>query len=121
MKNSFQKKNEAKQAFLVKERRSKRISERFPDVAHIMVRIKYTSDGTLSLVRTLNFYPESHSFFKMNCLGEGCDYGGLNLTRAITSMIKNRTRSTKGDLQCTNKDTDAVHAGMSYSISIKYI
>lgn len=96
------------------------MSDRFPGVASIVIKLKYVKAGNTSLVRTLNFYPESPAFFRMTCLGEGCENGGLDLTRVITGMIKKRTKSAKGDLRCKNRDPAAVHADMAYTISLKF-
>ena len=113
--------NEAKTAFQQERQRSRFISDQYPDIASIVIRMKYRSEGSAFMKRTVNFYPKDHAFFKMNCLGQGCEAGGLNLTRVITSMIRNRHRSIKGDVRCSHKDPDVVHADMSYVISIKYV
>ena len=96
------------------------MSEHFPEVSNIVVKMKYVKEGTTSLLRTLNFYPESHAYFRMSCLGEGCEDGGLDLTRVITTMIKNHKTSAKGELSCKNKDPAAVHANIAYEVSLKY-
>lgn len=121
MSNAHRGVREVNRAFLHEKERSRLICERFPDVAHIIVNMKYRGTGVSSLRRILNFYPENRFFFKMNCLGKGCDHGGLNLTRVITSMIRKRQRSTRGDLKFTNKVPFVDHADISYRVSIKYV
>jgi hypothetical protein len=121
MTNLHRKKNEAKAALLKEKEFSRLVCERYPDVASIVIRMRYRSEGSVALKRTLHFYPESPAFFKMNCLGQGCENGGLNLTRVINSMIRNHDRSIKGSLRCTNRVPDVVHADMSYDISVKYV
>ena len=96
------------------------MSDRFPEVSSIVIKLKYVKAGTTSLVRTLNFYPESPAFFRMTCLGEGCENGGLDLTRVITGMIKKHEKSAKGDLRCKNRDPAVIHAAMAYTIALKY-
>lgn len=119
-KSVYSKKNEAREERLRQELKAGIISDRFPEVSNIVINMKYVKEGTTSLLRTLNFYPESHAFFRMSCLGEGCEDGGLDLTRVITSMIKKHKTSAKGKLSCKNNDPAAVHADMAYEISMKY-
>ena len=71
-------------------------------------------------MRTLNYRPGNRAFFKINCLIDGCENGGLNLTRIINSMVKRHLKCDKGDLRCTHRNSDVVHALMSYDVSIKY-
>ncbi len=116
----YNRKNEAREERLRQKLDAGLMSDRFPEVANIVVRMKYVKEGTTSLLRTLNFYPGSHAFFRMSCLGEGCVDGGLDLTRVITMMIRNHKTSAKGELRCENKDPSAVHADMAYEVSMKY-
>ena len=119
--SAYRRKNEAREALTREKNNTRLISDQFPKVAGIVVRIRYMSKGHRALKRTLNFHPESHAFFKMTCLGEGCDSGGLNLTRTITSMITNHHKSAKGEVHCINNEPSAGHADMAYNISIKYV
>jgi len=96
------------------------MSDRFPKVKSVVIKMRYVKAGATSLMRTLNFYPESPAFFRMTCLGDGCENGGLDLTRVITGMIKKREKSAKGDLRCKNRDAAAVHANITYTVSLKY-
>jgi hypothetical protein len=118
--NMYNRKNEAREERLRQKLDAGLISDRFPEVSNIVVKMKYVSEGATSLLRTLNFYPESSAFFRMSCLGEGCDGGGLDLTRVITTMIRNHKTSAKGELGCENKDPAAVHADIAYEVSLKY-
>lgn len=120
MKNMYSRKNEAQEERKRQKLDAKLVSERFPGVASIIVRMTYANEGNTSLLRTLNFYPDSHAFFKMTCLGEGCEGGGLDLSRVVGSSIKNRKKGVKGEIRCRNKDPEIVHAVMSYQIAIKY-
>lgn len=117
----YNRKHEAREELMRKKLDAGLISDRFPETLHIVVRMKYVKEGNTSLLRTLNFYPGSHAFFRMSCLGEGCVDGGLDLTRVITTMIRNRQTSAKGKLSCKNKDPDAVHANIAYEVSMKYV
>lgn len=116
----YNRKNEAKEERTRQKLASELMSDRFAEVSNIVVRMIYVKEGTTSLLRTLNFYPESHAFFKVSCLGEGCDNGGLDMTRVITTAIKNHKTSAKGELRCRNKDPAAVHANITYEVSLKY-
>jgi hypothetical protein len=120
MKNAYSRKNEAKAALLRQKQSTKLISKRFPDVASIIITLTYTSEGSVSLTRTLNFYPENHAYFRTSCLGEGCENGGLDLSRYISAAIKARKKMAKGDVRCSNKGPEASHVAMAYKISIKY-
>ena len=116
----YNRRNEAKEKRTREKLAAGLMSERFPEVSQIVVKMKYLKDGSTSLLRTLSFHPESHAFFRMSCLGEGCTDGGLDLTRVITKMIKSHDTSAKGDLSCKNKDPVAIHAKIAYNISMKY-
>ena len=120
MKFANSRNNEVKNALLREKERSRLISERFPDVVSIVIKMNYRSDGATSLKRTLKYYPENRAFFKVNCLSDGCEKGGLNLTRIINSVIKRHLKGDKGNLRCTHRNSDVVHALMSYEVSIKY-
>lgn len=116
----YKRKNEATEERARQKLESGLMSENFAEVSNITVKMKYVKEGTTSLLRTLNFYPESHAFFRVSCLGEGCEAGGLDLTRVITKTIKAHKTSTKGVLTCKNKDPAAVHAVINYEVSLKY-
>lgn len=100
---------------------SRTISDCYPEVSSIVVKMRYIKEGTTAMLRTLNFYPESHSYFRMSCLGEGCENGGLDLTRIISRMVRGHEKSAKGELRCRNTDPDAVHADINYTVSMKYL
>ena len=100
------------------------ISERFPDVSGMMIHMTYYQQGAnpVLMVRTLNVFPTSPAYFKMDCMIKGCEKGGFDLTPEIGAMIKARKKDKKGSLKCCGKvDTvNAEHASMDYEISIKY-
>ncbi|MEW6067667.1 MAG: hypothetical protein AB1610_05195 [Nitrospirota bacterium] len=100
------------------------ISERFPKVLDIVIRITYyqKSVNPILMVRTVNFWPSRHAYFHMDCMVKGCVDGGFDLTSVITNMIKNLEKSGKGKLTCKGKsDTLASnHASITYEISITY-
>lgn len=100
------------------------LSERFPHVAGMVIHMTYLQNGInpVLMVRTLNVFPTSPAYFKMDCMIKGCDNGGFDLTPVIKSMIKARKKEKKGSIDCKGK-VDAVtadHASVDYTIAIKY-
>jgi hypothetical protein len=100
------------------------ISERFPKVLEIVIRMTYYQKGVnpILMVRIVNFWPSRHAYFNMDCMLKDCVDGGFDLTSVITNMIKNHEKSGKGKLICNGKsDTLASdHASIAYEVSIKY-
>ncbi len=96
------------------------ISERFPGVSSVVVTMDYSRGGFSSVHRTMNFYPGSEAFFKVSCLGEGCEDGGLDLTNPIQRLIRSREKSAKGALSCNNKDAAILHPLVDYEVTITY-
>jgi len=97
------------------------LAERFPAVSGIVVRMNYQRGRTSALQRTVNFLPDSPAFFRISCLGEGCEGGGLELTWVIQRMIRERAGSMQGELRCENRDEAILHADVDYSVAITYV
>jgi hypothetical protein len=100
------------------------LSERFPQVAGMVIHMTYYQNGInpVLMVRTLNVFPTSPAYFKMDCMIKGCEGGGFDLTSVIKSMIKTRKKEKKGSIDCKGK-VDAVtcdHASVDYDIAIKF-
>ena len=100
------------------------ISERFPQVAGMVIHMTYYQNGInpVLMVRTLNVFPTSAAYFKMDCMIKGCDNGGFDLTPVIKTMIKDRKKEKKGSMECKGK-VDTVtgdHASVDFDIAIKY-
>ena len=96
------------------------VSDRFPGVQSIVVTMNYGRGSFPSLLRTVNFYPGSPAFFRISCLGDGCDDGGLDLTYVMQRMIRSHEKAAKGELSCDNKDAAIVHPNVDYQIAITY-
>lgn len=96
------------------------MSDRFPGVASIVVTMNYTRGGYPAVLRTLNFLPGSNAFFRISCLGEGCDDGALDMTYLMHRMIRSREKSAKGELVCENNDAAVVHPSVDYKVAITY-
>jgi len=100
------------------------VSERFPAVADIVVRMTYYHRGAnpVLMVRTVNFWPSLHAYFNMDCMIKDCVDGGFDLTSVITNMVKDHKKSGKGKLVCNGRcDTLASdHASIAYKIRVQY-
>jgi hypothetical protein len=96
------------------------VSKHSPDVANIVISMIYTQKGVKSLRRTLNFSPDSYAFFKVACLSDGCVDGGFDMTRIITSMIRNHSEASNGELGCENNGLRPDHSNIVYEVAIQY-
>ncbi|MDI6800802.1 MAG: hypothetical protein QMD01_01900 [Thermodesulfovibrionales bacterium] len=100
------------------------VSEHFPRVSGIVIHMTYYQKGPnpVLMVRTVNVFPASHAYFKMDCMIKGCDGGGFDLTSIIADMVKTRKKVKKGALVCRGKIDALVsdHASIDYDIDIKY-
>ena len=98
------------------------MSGRFPEVSSVVVTMNYRRErASSSILRTLHFNPSSPAFFKVSCLGEGCDSGGLDLNPVIARRVKARAKTAKGELLCENRDPGVVHAQVDFSVAITYV
>ena len=116
----FNAKNEAREELKRELLSAGLMGERFPAVSSIVVRMNYKRGRTSALLRTVNFLPGSPAFFRISCLGEGCERGGLDLTWVIGSMIRRGERTAKGELKCTNQDPAILHSDVDYDVAITY-
>lgn len=116
----YYRRNEAKEERDRQKAEAGLLSESFPTVTGIVVKMIYRKNGKELLLRTLNYYPTSAFFFKMSCLGEGCNDGELDLTWLITEMLRSRRKSSNGGLRCNGMDPAAIHADIDCRIAITY-
>jgi hypothetical protein len=100
------------------------ISEQFPEVAGMVIQMMYYQNRSnpLLMVRTVNVFPTSFAYFKMDCMIKGCEGGGFDLSPVVKSMIKERKKGKKGRLDCCGKvESDKTeHASVEYDIAIQY-
>ena len=100
------------------------ISGRFPGVSSIVVDMKHHKQGTSStlLSRTLNFSPDSFAYFHIECLNQDCKdcSGEFNLDKIISLMVRKRTLSSEGELDCRENGTASSHINVSYKVTIQY-
>jgi len=100
------------------------VSERFPGVAGIELRMTYyqkTADPVL-MTRKVCFSPANYAFFHLDCMREECSDGGFDLAPMVASLVKNRKSSVKGNINCHGK-TESLghgHASIAYEIAIQY-
>jgi hypothetical protein len=99
------------------------VQDRFPEVAGIVINMTYYQQGAnpILMERTVNIFPSSDAYFKMDCMIKGCDGGGFDLTPVIAGMAKTRKHVKKGALVCNgNTDVASDHASVDYEIVIQY-
>jgi len=97
------------------------VSTHFPEVASIVISMMYNQKGIKkSLLRTVNFFPDSYALFRIDCLNKDCVDGGFDLTQVITAMIRNHREATKGELSCEGNGPSADHSAIIYEVAIQY-
>ncbi len=99
------------------------VSDRFPDVAGIIINMTYYQRGAnpILMERTINIFPSSDAYFKMDCMIKGCEDGGFDLTSVVRDMAKTRKRVRKGTLVCRgNTDAAPDHASVDYEVVMQY-
>jgi hypothetical protein len=112
---------ERKQEIMRQRHEAGSVATRFPEVASIIMNMTYNQKGTISILRTFHFTPNSYAFFTVNCLRQGCVDGGFDLTQVITSMIRNRRVDAKGSLSCKGTySSSASHSDIVYEVAIQY-
>ena len=98
------------------------LSRHYPEVASIVVSMMYKQKGLAQpILRTLNLYPESSAFFKVDCLSDDCVDGGFDLSQVINSMIRNHSKEVKGELGCDDSGPRADHSSIAYAVAIQYL
>jgi hypothetical protein len=73
----------------------------------------YNQKG-ISFGRTVNY--SRQLCFQVACLNRDCIDGGFDLNQVITTMVRNRRETAKGDLSCESSD----HSDIVYDVSIQY-
>jgi len=102
------------------------VSERFPEVSGIVIRMTYYHKAVnpVLMVRTVNIIPTSYAYFNMDCMIKDCVDGGFDLTSVITDMVKHHKKLEKGKLVCSGNGKDHAlasdHASITYEIKIQY-
>jgi len=98
------------------------VAAHFPKVTNIVINMIYNQIGlNKALLRTVNFFPASSAFFRVDCVNRDCVNGGLDLTQVITGMIGKRRETAKGKLSCDGNGPVVGHSSITYKIEIKYM
>ena len=100
------------------------VSEQFPSVSGMVIHMTYYRKAVIPLlmVRTLNIFPTSYAYFKMDCMIKDCNGGGFDLTSAVAGMVQAHKKEGQGTLICRGiADTvDSDHASIEYKAVIRY-
>jgi hypothetical protein len=98
------------------------ISEHFPKVSSIVIDVtnSYGERNPITVLRTLNFWPDSYAYFNIECLGKGCLDGGFGLNQVITMMVRSHKDSGEGELVCDGNNLSSDHSHIHYKINIRY-
>jgi len=100
------------------------ISQRFPEVSSIVVDMEHNRKGIsdIHLLRTLNFFSDSHAYFRVECLNRDCRdcTDGFHLDQVVAAMIRNHTASKEGELNCEGNSITSRHVNVSYKVTIQY-
>lgn len=100
------------------------VSECYPNVESMLISMEYyhKAENPLLMKRTVNVFPSSFAYFKMECMTKGCEGGGFDLTSIIAKHVKQLKKSLKGTMVCKGKNSEKQpdHASISYEITIKY-
>ncbi len=99
------------------------ISDRFPEVSSIIIKMAYFHYRKDPIVmRTVYVLPSGYAYFNMECLEKGCANGGFDLTPVIISMPKSHKKSAKGKLVCKGKiaELPSEHARIAYEVAVEY-
>jgi hypothetical protein len=111
----------ARVARIEEEREAGTLAVRFPEVEKIVVTMTHLQRDIKAIVRNRWFSPSSNAFFKMTCLSRDCIDGGFDMDRIITHMIRIRSRTGTGELDCEGNEPKACPAHVAYEIAIAYL
>jgi hypothetical protein len=97
------------------------MSSIFPGVASIIISMEYRQKGIRQpLPRTVNFYPGSYAFFRVDCLSKECVEGGFDFTHIMNSMVRGHKKTSNGEITCEGGPA-AEHSAIDYEVAIQYI
>jgi hypothetical protein len=97
------------------------VSTHFPGVAGIVISMMYKQKGVANPIqRIVNFFPGSYAFFRLDCLSDDCVDGGFDMSRIITSMIRNHREGAEGELGCDDTGPRTDHSNIAYEVAIQY-
>lgn len=116
-----------KQELLQKKIDAGLVSERFPNVSSMEIkmtyfqRTMYSDTDKLLMLRTVKVSPESYAYFHMQCMKKECE-STYNLKRTIGVMVKDKKKKVSGKISCSGKGEGVKpkHACVEYEITVKY-
>jgi len=119
--NANSRKNAARLERLQKKVEAGLVAAHFPEVADIAISMTYNQIGlNKSLLRTVNFFPDSYAFFRIDCVNRDCVDGGFDLTKVIATTIGRRGQTAKGKLSCQGSGPAEGHSAITYKVDIRY-
>ena len=119
--NANSRKNAARIERLQQKTEAGLVATHFPEVVDIAISMIYNQIGlNKSLLRTVNFFPDSYAFFRIDCVNRDCVDGGFDLTKVIATTIGRRGQTAKGKLSCQGNGPDEGHSAISYEVDIRY-
>jgi hypothetical protein len=119
--NANSRKNAARIERLQQKAEAGLVAAHFPEVADIAINMIYNQIGlNKSLLRTVNYFPDSYAFFKIDCVNRECVDGGFDLTKVITATIGKRGQTAKGKLSCQGNGPAEGHSAITYEVDIRY-
>jgi len=119
--NANSRKNAARIERLQQKSEAGLLAARFPEVEDIAISMVYDQIGlNKSLLRTVNFFPGSYAFFRIDCVNKDCVDGGFDLTKVITATIGKHGYSAKGKLCCQGTGPAEGHSAITYEVDIHY-
>jgi len=98
------------------------VSEHFPKVSSIVIDVRnsYGKINPITVLRTLNFWPNSYAYFNIECLSKGCLHGGFDLDQVVTTMVRGHKGSREGEIVCDGNNLSSDHSNIHYKINIRY-
>jgi hypothetical protein len=121
---TYREKCDAKQERMQERQDAGLISQRFPGVSSIVVDMEHNGKGinAIHLLRTLEFFSDSHAYFRVECLNRDCKNctDGFQLDQVVAGMIRNHASSKEGELNCEGNGTTSRRVNISYKVTIQY-
>ena len=97
------------------------VAAQFPEVNNIVINMTYNQVGlNKALLRTVNFFPDSYAFFRVDCINRDCADGGFDLTEVISKMVSQHKKAAKGELSCAGNGPSEGHSAIAYEVAIQY-
>jgi hypothetical protein len=100
------------------------VSERYPRVERIVLNMTYYQGVHIPVLmeRTVNFFPTSFAYFRMQCFNNGCESGVFDLEPVIAKLVRKGEKGNRGTMQCSECThlPKGERGSISYSITVLY-